>query len=79
VIKGVKKYRRIDLSIRKHDKKEERQLLKRYRNVAEGTSLGDVTGWGEADPEEGAPSAVEQTGASPVGPADGGTSPSSTL
>lgn len=48
VLKGQPKSRRIDLSIRKHDQREERQLLKRYRPSGEGVTLGDVTEWGEA-------------------------------
>jgi small subunit ribosomal protein S1 len=49
VLKGQRKSRRIELSIRKHDQREERQLLKRYRPSGEGVTLGDVTEWGSAD------------------------------
>jgi len=59
VIKGLNKSRRIDLSIRKHDKKEERQLMKRYRNAAEGVTLGDVTEWDETDASPGEPTGGE--------------------
>ena len=50
VIRVEKKPRRIEISVRKHDRKEERRLLKQYRDSGEGVSLADVTGWGR--PEE---------------------------
>jgi small subunit ribosomal protein S1 len=45
VVKGQGKGRRIDLSISKYERREERQLLKRYKGTAEGVSLADVTEW----------------------------------
>lgn len=46
VTKNDRKKRRIDLSIRKYEKREERRLLKQYRSTSGGVSLGDVTDWG---------------------------------
>jgi ribosomal protein S1 len=49
VIRVQKKPRRIEISVRKHDQKEERRLLKHYRDSGEGVSLADVTGWGRTE------------------------------
>jgi len=49
VVKNDRKKRRIDLSISKHEKREERRLLKQYRATPGGVSLGDVTDWGQSE------------------------------
>ncbi len=46
VVKNDRKKRRIDLSISKYQRKEEKRLLKQYKATGEGVSLGDVMGWG---------------------------------
>jgi small subunit ribosomal protein S1 len=45
VTKLQKKSKRIDLSIRKYDQQQERQLLKRYQGGQEGMTLGEMTDW----------------------------------
>lgn len=45
VLKVQAKPKRIDISIRKHDRDEERKLLKRYRPSQEGPSMAEVAGW----------------------------------
>ncbi|MBL8024129.1 MAG: 30S ribosomal protein S1 [Elusimicrobia bacterium] len=56
VVKNDRKKRRIDLSIRKHEWKEEKRLLKQYKATQDGVSLGDVMGWGKDEGEESPPS-----------------------
>ncbi len=51
VIKLNKKSKRVDLSIRKYDKKEERRLLKKYQGGSEGITLGEMTQWDDNEEE----------------------------
>ncbi|MBI4396351.1 MAG: 30S ribosomal protein S1 [Elusimicrobia bacterium] len=53
VTKLQRKSKRIDLSIRKYEHKQERDLLKRYQGRKEGVTLGEMTDWGESpDPDK---------------------------
>lgn len=52
VVKNDRKKRRIDLSISKYQRKEEKRLLKQYKATSDGVSLGEVMGWGQQDAEE---------------------------
>jgi len=45
VIKNDRKKRRIDLSITRFDRREEKRLLKQYKASNDGVTLGAVTGW----------------------------------
>ncbi|MFN0118282.1 MAG: 30S ribosomal protein S1, partial [Elusimicrobiota bacterium] len=45
VSKILKKERKIELSVRKYEKDQERQLLKKYSNTSAGPTLGDALGW----------------------------------
>ncbi len=45
VIKIQKKERKIELSIRKYEKTQEKELLKKYSGKNETFSLGETTGW----------------------------------
>lgn len=47
VIKINKKDRKIDLSIRKYDRVQERELLKKYSGQKGNPTLGEATGWME--------------------------------
>lgn len=49
VVKNDRKKRRIDLSISKYQRKEEKRLLKQYKATNDGVSLGDVMGWGQQE------------------------------
>lgn len=52
VVKNDRKKRRIDLSISKYQRKEEKRLLKQYKATNDGVSLGEVMGWGQQEDEE---------------------------
>ncbi|MBK8575015.1 MAG: 30S ribosomal protein S1 [Elusimicrobia bacterium] len=70
VVKNDRKKRRIDLSISKYQRKEEKRLLKQYKATTDGVSLGEVMGWGQQQKENTEPTppldSVEETTASPV-------------
>ncbi|MBL0058709.1 MAG: 30S ribosomal protein S1 [Elusimicrobia bacterium] len=51
VVKNDRKKRRIDLSISKHERREEKRLLKQYKATNDGVSLGEVMGWGASQSE----------------------------
>jgi small subunit ribosomal protein S1 len=62
VVKNDRKKRRIDLSISKFERREEKRLLKQYKATNEGPVLGEVTGWSaeeEVEASENAPGASE--------------------
>jgi small subunit ribosomal protein S1 len=47
ILKINKKDRKIDLSIRRFEKNEERELLKKYSGKNDRMTIGDVTGWND--------------------------------
>jgi small subunit ribosomal protein S1 len=47
VIKVNKKDRKVDLSIRRFERNEERELLKKYSGKHDRMTIGDVTGWND--------------------------------
>ncbi len=47
VIKVDRKTRKVDLSIRKYEKGQEKELLKKYSDNAARPTLGDATGWND--------------------------------
>jgi small subunit ribosomal protein S1 len=47
VIKFNKKDRKIELSIRRYERDQERELLKKYSGKQQKTTLGDATGWNQ--------------------------------
>jgi predicted RNA-binding protein with RPS1 domain len=70
VVKNDRKKRRIDLSISKYQRKEEKRLLKQYKATSDGVSLGDVMGWGQHQEERRPP---EPLGARPRASSPTGT------
>jgi small subunit ribosomal protein S1 len=70
VVKNDRKKRRIDLSISKHDRKEEKRLLKQYKATQDGVSLGDVMGWGQEAEKEENPSPTPSSPDEPSTPTD---------
>jgi small subunit ribosomal protein S1 len=66
VVKNDRKKRRIDLSISKYQRKEEKRLLKQYKATSDGVSLGEVMGWGQPQEESAAPA---EQGERPILPA----------
>lgn len=52
IIKVQLKPRRIDISMRKHDKAEEKRLLKQYKPSTDNVTLGDVIGWGKTSEDD---------------------------
>lgn len=49
VLKINKKERKVEMSIRKYEKSQERELLKKYTGQNENFSLGQTTGWTEEE------------------------------
>lgn len=47
VVKMDKKTRKVDLSVRKYEKGQERELLKKYSDNAARPTLGEATGWND--------------------------------
>lgn len=60
IIKVQAKPRRIDISQRKHDRAEEKRLLKQYKPSTGGVSLAEMTGWGQAGEDEESSSGGDQ-------------------
>jgi len=49
IIKVLKRERKLELSIGRYEKNQQRELIKKYTGSSERPTLGETTGWGQSD------------------------------